>query len=591
RQTLYAVTDGAVLLNNSQHCEVKNNYITQCARGIMVAGTSDYCTVEDNFIEKSFAYASSNYWYATPIFSVANYATIRRNEIDGLITFYDDSTLVAGQGIALEIQNYPNYYCYGAQIYRNEVRNVAWWGIRCQQFITNTGIQAVDINVYENYIHDSAAPGAGTGEEDGIAFGCNAGDAYNHFTGVNVYRNVIYNFVNSGVIVCNYWDDADIYGNLIGKVGYDGAGGIYLSTATLKDCNIYNNTLYDCRHDGIVCYGAYFGGQGVKINNNIITDVSFTQSGHGKAVFVSANAAPYVSGGYNCFYDIDGSPTTLNFTNTNGITSDPSFCDSAAGNFHLGDSSLCIGAGTDVDLDYDLDYNAITGTADIGCYKGISYSQACYLKMDEGSGFTAYDETANANDGTLSAALDTSTCWVDAAIDKGVSFTSSNWNKYIDCGNDASLNGLSNYTVCAWVKADSSGSGTGNRYVIMKYGGSTLEGFMLRLESNNNIAFYQVANGVVWNANLVLSTAFPHDGLFHHVAATFSYDGTTIADKLYIDGILCDSGSDTLVPDISTSLSTLRIGGGVFNGILDEAKVYGRVLTEKEIWAISRMWQ
>ncbi len=583
RLSLYGETDGAILIKDSQYCNVNENYISQCGRGIMVAGESDYCIVEDNFVEKSFAHLSRSYWYARPIYSVANYVTIRRNTIDGLITFYDDTTLRAGTGIDLQIQNYPDYYCYNAQVYRNEVRHVAWYGVRCQQFITGCGIQDINLHVYENYIHDSKQSN-GTGEEDGIAFGCNAGDASNHFTGVYAYGNVIVNCANTGVIVCNNWDEAYIYNNLIVGCAFDGGAGIYISTP-VKDCIIQNNTLYDTFGDGIVCYGAAAGGSGIDISNNIISKVTYTQAGHGKAVFVSASAASYVSGSNNCFYDIGGSPSTLNFTNTNGVTSDPSFVSATGYNFRLNTGSPCINAGTSVGLTVDIDGNSISGNPDIGCYEGAYAEPACYLRLDETTGTTADDESSNGNDGILSATLGSSN-WVSGKFDNAIQFNA-NWGESINCGNDSSIVGQDNYTVMAWLKVDSASSGISNRNIAQLYTGSTPEGFLFRLWSDDYISFLQCSDGTVWNGNLAVGIPYPHDDEFHHVAATFSYDGTTCVAKLYLDGALRATGTDICTPDIATSSSSLQLGTGVFDGIIDEFRFFDRVLTEKQIWDIA----
>jgi len=585
RLTLYAETDGAILIKDSQYCNIKKNHIIQCARGIMVAGESDHCTVEDNLIEKSFLHASSKYWYARPIYSVSNYVTIRRNTIDGLITFYDNTTLRAGVGIDLQIQNYPDYYCYQARVYRNEVRNVSWYGVRCQQFITDCGIRNVDVHVYENYIHDSNQSD-GTGEEDGVAFGCNAGDVDNHFTGAYAYRNVIENCANTGVIVCNYWDDAYIYDNLINHCAFDGGAGIYISS-TIKDCVIQNNTLYDNFGDGIVCYGAAAGGGGLDISNNIISKVTYSQNGHGKAVFIPSALASYVSGSNNCFYDIGGSPTSLNFTNTNGITSDPLFISTSNGNFRLSSSSACINAGVDVGLDTDIDGNQISGNPDIGCYEGAYAEPACYLKLDETTGTVADDESSNGNDGTLSATLGSSN-WVNGKFDNGVQFNGS-WGESISCGNDSSIVGQDNYTVMVWLKVDSTSSGQSNRNIALLYEGTAPEGFLFRIWSDDYISFLQCSDGAVWNGDLAVGVPYPHDDEFHHVAVTFSYDGTTCIAKLYIDGILMATGTDVCTPDIATSSSSLLLGSGVFDGIMDEVRFFDRVLTEKQIWDIA-MW-
>ena len=76
---------------------------------------------------------------------------------------------------------------------------------------------------------------------------------------------------------------------------------------------------------------------------------------------------------------------------------------------------------------------------------------------------------------------------------------------------------------------------------------------------------------------------FPHDNEFHHVAMTFSYDGTISTLKLYIDGVLKDTGSATGAPDAPLTSTVLKAGYGRFEGTLDEIKFYTRALEAEEI--------
>jgi Concanavalin A-like lectin/glucanases superfamily/Right handed beta helix region len=597
RKSNYATDQGAILLNDSPHCIVKDNHVIQCGRSIMVAGESDYAVVEDNLIEKQFARLSSVYRYSRSIFSVSNNVTIRRNTIDALITFYDDSTLRAGCGIDLQIHNYPDYYCYQTQVYRNEVSNVDWWGIRCQQMITNTGIREVDLHIYENYVYDSYQAGDSTGEEDGIAAGCNEGDADNHFTGINIYRNIIKNFANTGVSICNYWDDSRIYENLIirsgGHTAEEGGAGIYLSSRQ-SNCDVYNNTIYDSYGDAIVIWKGRSGGDGYDIRNNIISGVSYNQNGHGKAVYVGGlvtdpegyNTA--VTGGYNCFYDIDGDPDTVNFTNTNGTTSDSLFADASNGDFRLLTNSPCKNTGDDVDIETDIEGNPVDANPDMGCYEVIDDAVELYLKLDDGSGLTALDETDNENDGTLTG-LDSGDAWVAGYSGDAVEFNGS-WSERIDCGNDASLMGHTEYSLSVWVNLNSDTFGDSNRNIIMNYDGSGPEGYLLRVGSSDTISFAQCSDGAVWNANLHVSTDYPHDDEWHHVAVTFTYSGGVATSKLYLDGVLVDTGTDTCTPDFATTDCNFDIGSGIYDGAMDEVRMYSRALTAKQIWNLAKSW-
>ena len=82
----------------------------------------------------------------------------------------------------------------------------------------------------------------------------------------------------------------------------------------------------------------------------------------------------------------------------------------------------------------------------------------------------------------------------------------------------------------------------------------------------------------------VASSANINNGAWHHVAAT--RDNTTGAMRVYVDGVLSGSGTG---PTGSRSWPTqLRIGGlqpgsGYLNGVIDDVRLYDRVLAAEEI--------
>jgi hypothetical protein len=88
----------------------------------------------------------------------------------------------------------------------------------------------------------------------------------------------------------------------------------------------------------------------------------------------------------------------------------------------------------------------------------------------------------------------------------------------------------------------------------------------------------------------VQASRFVNDGSWHHIACTFTNDGTPDATdiKLYIDGTL----ETVLSSQASQSLNTLPLNpvtigndvqGRLFDGIIDEARIYSRALSASEI--------
>ena len=77
-----------------------------------------------------------------------------------------------------------------------------------------------------------------------------------------------------------------------------------------------------------------------------------------------------------------------------------------------------------------------------------------YLKLDETEYSTAYDESANENNGTLGGDAD----WDTGGYLNGCVTFDGN-NDYINCNNDSSLQFGSAITVTAWIKTSASSTG------------------------------------------------------------------------------------------------------------------------------------
>lgn len=337
RSNVYVNTDGGVLLKDADYCEVRDSTFQVCARSIVVADNSDYATVDGNTIQMPYKYdsASPDNKYSVGISSVGNDATISNNEIDGEVIYYQGTTVYGAKGIMCEIRDYPDYYSKNVKIYGNEIYNVCWFGINIQQEITGTAIRVINAEIYENYLYGSQD--MGLGEEDGIALGCNAGDEDNRFTNVKIHSNFVNGFYNTSIITANFWDEIYIYNNLL----LDSPYGVYAKNTNY----IYNNSIYNISHDGIVKYAKHItgaAGDGTLIRNNVIQTVS-DAGGHGYAVYVEVESE--ASGSHNCVYDIDAVPDFFNFTNTSGVAADPLFVDAANDIFTLKSSSPCINTG------------------------------------------------------------------------------------------------------------------------------------------------------------------------------------------------------------------------------------------------------
>jgi hypothetical protein len=173
----------------------------------------------------------------------------------------------------------------------------------------------------------------------------------------------------------------------------------------------------------------------------------------------------------------------------------------------------------------------------------------------------------------------------------GQAFSFNGTNQFVDVGDRANLENMSQLTVDAWVKfnslnkpiqtvvskAQANGPGT-NAYIIFlqDIGGGDLR-LTAAIENNSSSLL-----------TLLSPDSFTDTTSFHHVALT--YNGSTAA--FYVDGVLKVSASFSgTVHDIS---SPFLIGkrddpfgnGDTINGLVDEVEVFNRSLFQEEIQTI-----
>jgi len=183
-----------------------------------------------------------------------------------------------------------------------------------------------------------------------------------------------------------------------------------------------------------------------------------------------------------------------------------------------------------------------------------------WWKFDESSGNTAIDSSGNGFDIRLH-----NTTWEDGVFGGAVHFHGVG---YGDVGNfKYSDNAI---TVCAWVWHDAFRIGEIERYVTV---GSEVA--VIRKDSKGRLHFYIKTDG---NLRHLRVTDVPTEGQWHHVAGT--WDGLT--QRLYIDGLEIASQALSGVLG-NTSNVILSSGGGPFNGMLDEVRIYNRAMTQEEI--------
>ncbi|UCD94331.1 MAG: hypothetical protein JSU69_11305, partial [Candidatus Zixiibacteriota bacterium] len=222
-------------------------------------------------------------------------------------------------------------------------------------------------------------------------------------------------------------------------------------------------------------------------------------------------------------------------------------------------------------------YRGALSTAEI--MDEVKMTMRGYWKFDESSGSIAYDSSGYGNDGILTNGPARVT-----GIQRGA-LQFDGLDDYVNCGDDASLDITGDMSVLTWVKfnqipADNAalvskneGAYANYKWVFAYVGSFAGLSHQLGVHVNDPTA------PDIW---LSSSTWTPEINKWYHVAVVKSGDEF----RFYVDG---DSrGQDWSshpFPSVSAPLIIARAEGSFhLNGALDEVILYGRALSEQEIW-------
>ena len=208
---------------------------------------------------------------------------------------------------------------------------------------------------------------------------------------------------------------------------------------------------------------------------------------------------------------------------------------------------------------------------------------AGHWKFDEGSGTIARDYSGQGNDGTFQG----NPKWVPGKINGALEFDGD--DDQIKLKSVFVTVGSSSNTLCLWVKvplAGTKGLAATERVGILLGNYNDTPNTNWELHSIGQMRLYW--NGGEINAN---GTTDLRDNTWHHL--TWVRDKSTNANYMYIDGKL-EAMIATLGTDI-TFYTTHCIGGDNranppnFHGLIDDARIYDRALSQEEIaWLAGR---
>lgn len=187
----------------------------------------------------------------------------------------------------------------------------------------------------------------------------------------------------------------------------------------------------------------------------------------------------------------------------------------------------------------------------------------------------ADDQSTNKYDGSVSGAVLTQ----DRFGNANNAYQFDGENDFISYGNieELSFGGFEPYTFSAWVKAEPSDT---RITILSKWNGGVLAGWYLAVTANSTIFSYRnVAPWVTEPSSTIPLNEFVH-------LLTF-YDGENLA--IYINGKLSvltpfrSQPHDKSTPFLIGALHSKSQVAGFFNGVIDDVRIYDRVLTEEEI--------
>jgi len=202
-----------------------------------------------------------------------------------------------------------------------------------------------------------------------------------------------------------------------------------------------------------------------------------------------------------------------------------------------------------------------------------------YWPMDTGTGTIAYDMSTNSDDATLQNAPS----WASGIVGNGITLNGS--NQYAATAN--SLAGPSTFSIEIWFKTAPSYSSGG--YIMgfgdAQTGSSSNLDRLIYLRSDGKITFGVKPSSI----KSVTTTSAYNDGSWHHLVGTLGSNGLL----LYVDNLL--QGSDPTTTTAGSYSGYWRMGfdnlsawptapsSNYFGGTVDEARVYARQITAKEV--------
>ena len=210
----------------------------------------------------------------------------------------------------------------------------------------------------------------------------------------------------------------------------------------------------------------------------------------------------------------------------------------------------------------------------------VDESPIAYWTMDDNAAnTTVVDSSGRGNHGT--AQRNTSSLTAAGIIDGALTFNGS--SDYVDCGSSTTLQGRQALTVSTWIN----GSSYAKAMNMIVCGDKKNLDFCWGLRIDNSVANFFIRAGNYYAATGPTLSA----NQWYHIVGVWNRTGGANNLRIYVDGSL--AGTATVNADMDANTVYVTIGrlyyptiNQYFNGLIDDVRIYNRVLSETEITAL-----
>jgi parallel beta-helix repeat protein len=216
----------------------------------------------------------------------------------------------------------------------------------------------------------------------------------------------------------------------------------------------------------------------------------------------------------------------------------------------------------------------------------IDLNLVSWWKFDEGSGTIAYD-SAGSNNGTIAG----NPAWVTGHTG-AYALDFDGTGDYVNVGNDSSL-GVDAFTISAWVYREQSGKDW--QTIVDKSGGSSSHGGYALYTNADDKVQVALLDGAAPSPSFRTDYSFPAN-TWVHVAATFNGGTVSSGDiKVYFNAVEQTGTESNYGTSLKSNTRDVYIGTyqasttttGKWNGKIDDVRIYNRVLSLEEIYAVA----